>query len=598
MWWPIRLRVRRGGALTKSSFAAARAALLVAGAFQTGAALGQAVPVPPAVGVAPGTAPTRDQITPPPLPKPAPASRLKIDGGIERAPCPLADEAYKNIRVTIRAATFNGLKGASEEELRPLYADYLGQDRPVATICEIRDVVGTYLRSKGYLAAVQVPTQKIENGTVRFEVLYARVVAIRVRGNAGRTERLIATYLNKVTQDEVFNTRTAERYLLLARDLPGFDVRLALRPTGQGIGELYGDVTVVRTPLQADLNIQNLAARSTGRFGGQVRAEYNGLLGAGDRTTLGFYSTSDFSEQQIIQAGQDIRLGGEGLRIAGNFTYAWTHPDLRIDTANVRARTMFLTLEASYPFVRTQAANLRAAVGLDYVNQRVDFNGLPLTRDRLRVGYLRIDADAMQRVSAGVPAWRTAASLELRHGFDIFDATRGISPGGVPSSRFDGDPEATVIRLTDTTDLRVVRNVTFSITPRLQYAFDPLLSFEQYSTGNYTIGRGYDPGALIGDSGAGASAELRLDRVTPFKSRPLALQPFVFVDSAWVWLQGQPGSERLTSVGGGVRASYADRVRLDLTAAIPTRRVGLQAHRGDARFLMSLTTRLWPWGEN
>jgi hypothetical protein len=48
-------------------------------------------------------------------------------------------------------------------------------------------------------------------------------------------------------------------------------------------------------------------------------------------------------------------------------------------------------------------------------------------------------------------------------------------------------------------------------------------------------------------------------------------------------------------VGGGVRTSFANRMRLDLMLAVPTKRAGLQAERGDTRILMSLTTRLFPW---
>ena len=57
---------------------------------------------------------------------------------------------------------------------------------------------------------------------------------MRVRGNAGRAERTIAGYLNKLTEQEVFNRYDAERYLLLAGDLPGYHVRLALRSAGRG----------------------------------------------------------------------------------------------------------------------------------------------------------------------------------------------------------------------------------------------------------------------------------------------------------------------------------------------------------------------------
>nr|WP_245842938.1 ShlB/FhaC/HecB family hemolysin secretion/activation protein [Sphingomonas laterariae] len=548
--------------------------------------------------------PTREEIERPVAPPATTAPRLKVEGDIERAACPLADPAYANIKVTITDAVFNNLKGATAEELRPAYADYLGKEQPVAAICEIRDAAATLLRRKGYLAAVQVPTQKIENGTVRFEVLYARVTAIRVRGDAGRTENLIASYLNRLTRDEIFDRNNAERYLLLARDLPGHDVRLALRPAGTGPGELIGEVTVLTTPIEVDFNVQNYAAHDTGRWGGQVRAQLNGLTGMGDRTIISLYSTAQFDEQQILQLGHDFRVGGEGLTIGGRFTYAWTNPDLGVSTgaADLEARTLFANVEASYPFIRTQALNLRGAAGFDFVNQKVDFIG-PLNRDKLRVAYLRLDADAMDMAYLRAPDWRLAGSFELRRGLAIFDASDAcngiVCPGGqTPPSRLDGDPTSTLVRFSGLLEYAYSPMFSVAVMPRAQYAFDPLFSFEEYSAGTYTIGRGYDPGAIIGDSGAGFQVEARTGRFSPFTDADIAFQPFAFVDAAWVWNKNLPGDpQKLTSVGGGVRASLANRLRLDMALAVPTRNTRFADQKGDVRFLVSLTTRLFPWGD-
>jgi hemolysin activation/secretion protein len=152
-----------------------------------------------------------------------------------------------------------------------------------------------------------------------------------------------------------------------------------------------------------------------------------------------------------------------------------------------------------------------------------------------------------------------------------------------------------VIRAAATGEVQLIPNLSFSLSPRAQYAFDPLLSFEQFSGGNYTIGRGYDPGTIIGDSGVGLSAELKINQWAPFPGREIALQPFAFVDSAWVWTKG-PGDQHdnLVSVGGGVRASLFQRARLDMTLAVPTNSAGFQTRRGDVRFLVSLTTKLLP----
>jgi hemolysin activation/secretion protein len=564
----------------------------------------------------PPVAPTREEIERPiPTPLPRTGPRLTVEGDIERAPCALEGPAFRDIRFTLSDVAFEDLRGLPPEALRPAWAHLAGQEIPVAALCEIRDRAATILRNAGYVAAVEIPEQRIGDGTVRFQVLMARLTAVRVRGDAGRAERTIAAYLERLTGQEAFNRYEAERYLLLAGDLPGYDVRLALRPAGAGRGEVIGDVTVLRSPGQFDLNVQNFGSRELGPVGALLRGQFYGLTGLGDRTTVALFSTVDFQEQQTLQLGHDFRLGGEGLAISGQFTHAWANPDLGDPAVDVKARTLLATAEASYPFLRTQAENLRGALGMDLVNQRIAFNGLPLSRDRLRVAFLRLDMDGsdpaslrgLPGFSPAEPRWRAQGTLELRQGLDIFGASEGcgpglalcLAPGAVPPSRQEGDPTASLARFAAFGEYRPVREVTFALGMRAQATGNALLSFEEFSAGNYTVGRGYDPGTLQGDSGLGFQAELRYGSMAPRARGALAWQPFVFFDTAWVWNEDRilalPGRQRLSSAGGGVRATFADRFRLDVSLAVPLNRAGLQTERGDPRLLVSLTTRLWPW---
>ena len=567
-----------------------------------------AVSVPSYGQQAPTPLPTRDELDPESALQKPEARRVEIDGDIERAPCALADPAYANIKVTLTSASFNNLGPVQASDLRPAYAAYLGRELPIATICDVRDAAATILRRQGYLAAVQVPVQRIENGVVTFEILYAKLTTIRVLGKAGRNEALLEKTLSQLITGQPFNRLDAERYLLLARDIPGYDIRLSLKPIQTGAGDMLGEISVRHTPVQADLNIQNYAPRDSGRWGGQLRVQLNGLTGNGDRTTLGFYSTADFREQQVAQIAHEMQIGSSGLRFGGRFTYAWSHPSLGATFQNVRARTKFANAEMSYPFIRSQAASLRAAIGLDVVNQRVRFGGLPLSEDRLRVGYLRFDGEAVDLKGIGpgrTIGWRANGSLEFRHGFSIFGASpnclatpaRCLTAGNSPSLG-DGDPTATVVRFSGNVDLRVLRNVVVSVQPRAQTSSGALLAFEQFSLGNYTVGRGYEPGTLVGDRGIGVTTEVRLDSFRLSPGSKLAMAPYLFVDNGWVWNKGAAAGvnpERLNSFGGGVRLNIADRARLDMSVAVPRRRAGLQTERGDTRFLVSFTTNLFPW---
>jgi hemolysin activation/secretion protein len=556
--------------------------------------------------------PTREEVTRQGTAPPARVSpQLEVEGGIERAPCALDAPQYQAIRLTLRGAEFEGLQGLTRADLVSAYAPYIGRDVPISVVCEIRDRAATILRNAGYIAAVQVPEQRIEGGIVRFEVLMARLTQVRVRGNAAGAEAAIAAYLNHLTRQPVFNKYDAERYLLLASDLPGYTVRLTLRPAGTAPGEVIGDVIVQRLPAYADVNVQNGGSEELGRWGGLVRGQLFGLTGLADRTTFSVFSTADFREQQTVQLGHDFRFGSEGMSLSGNFTYAWARPS--IPDADVLAKTLLGTVELGYPIVRREARTIRGSVGMDYVNQNVELAHEPLTRDRLRVAFARLGLEMQKTNYSGVgwspaePPWHIAALFELRKGMQILGATDcGSGPlfarctglGDVEPSRLEGQSDATVLRYTFAGEFRPVPKLTLALGTRAQYAWKPLLSFEEFAAGNYTAGRGYDPGALLGDSGFGSQAEIRVGSRIPESASKPALEGYAFWDHAIVRNEDRlfviEGATRLNSVGGGARVNF-DRFTLDAALAVPLNRVGIDNRKPDPRVLISLTSRLWPW---
>jgi hemolysin activation/secretion protein len=583
------------------------------------AAAAQNVPAPP----------TREEIqrgqeSPPPRDT---SPRVTVEGGIERAPCPLADPRFADVKITMSDVRFDGLQIVAPEDLRSTWVEYAGHSVPVATVCEIRDRAATILRRKGYLAAVQVPPQRIEeNGVVRFDVLMARLVRIQVRGNAGRAERTIARQLAKLQDQPVFNTFDAERYLLLLQDMPGYDAHLTLRPAGTRPGEVIGEVAVSYTPVQIDASIQNLGSPEVGRFGGLIRARLNGLTGLADTTTLAFYNTTDWREQHVLQASHSFRLGSEGLTLGGDFTYAWTRPSVGAGDP-FRTKTMIATLRASYPLRRSLAENLYLGGGIDLADQRVRFSGVPISQDKVRVLFMRLDYDRTDSASIGStlgysaaePHWRLGGSLELRQGISVLGASapcpRAPAPvyaacPGLQLSHAEADPTAFVVRASGYGEYRPSPRIAFSIAPRAQYAPHPLLAFEEFSAGNYTVGRGYDAGALTGDSGVGVATEVRVGSLVPRKAGGWALQPFAFFDAARVWNQDERSiypidPQSLYSAGGGLRARWGNRARLDAFVAAPLKgiayyadpvsQVGLRRVKGDVRLLATLTVNLFPW---
>ena len=541
------------------------------------------------------------------------ANRFSVEGDIERGPCPLADPAFASTRVTFSSVEFTGLPGVPASVLDPAWRHLAGQEMPVAALCEVRDRAASILRGLGYLAAVQVPPQRIDaGGTVRMDVLAARLVEVQLRGDAGNSERLIAAHLEKLTAQEWFNTREAERHLLLLEDLPGFDVRLVLRSAGRQPGEVVGDVVIARRPIDLVAGAQNLGSRPTGREGAFVALTLNDLIGLGDRTTLSYYNTLDWDEQFILRGAHDLALGSDGLRLGGSVLIGRSKPDL--GGAPFRTDTFAAEAHLSYPFIRRQAQTLVGTAGFEVIDQELEFGNTLLSDDQLRIAFARIDHELVDPASiAGVggftarePRWRSAVSLELRQGIGGLGASHDCRPiadclpPNVPISNFFADPSSFVARLQGAFEFRPVPLLTVAVSPLAQFSDGPLLSYEQLSLGNYTIGRGFDPGIAIGDRAIGAAFELRYGSLFPRRKDALALEPFVFLDAAKAWVDdavAAPDPRRVVSAGGGLRARWGDRLDLGLTVAVPLERAGFQTARGDVRVLATATVRLLPWGD-
>ena len=578
-------------------------------------AAAMAVPVPAAAQFTP--APTREEIQRDTIDtRPAERAAVAALGDeVERAPCPLADPRFAELRTTLREAQFTGLDAIGPDLVRPAWEPYVGQDIPVAAVCEIRDRAATILRRSGYLASVQIPAQEIADGVVRFDVLVGRLTTVQVRGDPGRSAGALQRFVDRITGAEVFDIDAAERYLLLARDIPGLDVRLTLRPASSEIGgapgELVGIIDVARQPLAVDLNVQNFGSDEVGRFGGLLRARFNGLTGLGDETVVSGFLTADPSEQQVFQAAHSFFVGGEGLRLGAEFTYAETQPDVPGPDV-FDSRTIVASAFAAYPVLRSQTRNVSVSAGFDLIEQEVEFAGLPLSEDDLRVAFARIDYSSLDLASlvgrGGYspiePRLGVQASFELRHGIGGLGASDpcGVAfadcfaPGAVPLSRLDGDPSGFAMRAEGSIEFRPRPGILLALRPRVQYSPDRLLSYEQYSGGNFTVGRGYDPGAVIGDSGYGAQAEVAFGSLLPRTPGGVATQTFFYVDHVGVFTNGVPGDPQdITSAGGGLRLAIADRAFLETFIAVPIERAPTQARRGDPRFFLNLTVLLAPW---
>jgi len=546
--------------------------------------------------------PSREQIELPSAPEVTSAPQVNVaDASTRTAACPFDESA---LAVDLNSVVFvDAAGGPLPPAIAALLDDVVPADgrRPVGQLCDLRDEAARRLSAAGYVAAVTIPPQEIvdTDRSARLTVILARLAGVNVVGGdnaasrsiVARTERLKALYPLRVAD--------IERELLLASDNPGVEVLMTLR-RAERPGEVIGDLRVARRPFSVLATIQNLGSKTIGRETATVRAEAYDLTGNADVTFIGGSATLDFEEQLTVQAGHYMTLGS-GLNIGGSVTKGWSRPDL--DALDYRAESLIAAADFRYPVVRGTRRDAVIGGGFELVDQKAELNAggtaLPVTLDKLRVAYLSASTAVREPLPQGGEAWSAEATVSLRQGLDIFDATqRGQqTTSGYLPSRAEGDPTATVLRGGARTQIRLTPGFSLSTSLQGQYASGPLLAFEEYSVGNFTIGRGYDPGATSGDHALAARLEPAV--WFPTGTNKFAFQAYAFADAVRIWNEDSFTTENdrsVRSLGVGARAYVPGRLVLDVTYAKPLDPELNQPGAPDApaRLLLSLTTQFGP----
>jgi hemolysin activation/secretion protein len=125
-----------------------------------------------------------------------------------------------------------------------------------------------------------------------------------------------------------------------------------------------------------------------------------------------------------------------------------------------------------------------------------------------------------------------------------------------------------------------------------QYAFDPLLSSQQFGLGGRRFGRGYEPSELTGDSGAALSIEPRYDPPLNLLVRQPELYAFYEVGEVWQKspLVGQPKDASLASAGLGFRFQFGAQLFADFELAKPLTRDIASRGNKDIRPIFDIST--------
>ncbi len=552
--------------------------------------------------LAQAVAPSREQLAPsaPFVDRPKSTPRVNRQQ-VEPAPCAFTGNPS---RVAIRDIVFVGPNGTELHPdlaavVQPLRQAGLGEGG-LERLCVIRDDVNRAIEKAGYIAAVQFPPQDLSAGVLRLEIVSARIKEFRILDKTGRFAAIINRKLEQISKVTPLNQRQLERLLLEANDIPGLQIGLSLRPANTGPGEVIGEVAVNTEKGALIANLQNYGSRPLGREIGTIRGELYGLTGAGDRTAITYSNSLDWSEINSLQLAHDFSLDGQSTRLGMRVAYATSRP--AIPTISLKSDSMVLGIDLSRSIYRAIDSRADLSGGFEWLDQSTDQRSqqgsLPFTQDRLRVLFAQLEGSRRKLGDDGAVKGAVSGRIRVRKGLDIFGATTDQTPGPPPGlSRLEGNAKAAVFRGEFESEIWIPTNLGLSFAMMGQVATDPLLNLEEFQVGNFTFGRGYDPGANGGDNAIALRIEPRFR--SGVRNSRTSVEVFGFFDLVRIWNLDTGSVENnrlLRSLGAGIRINSPGRYTFDVLYAKPQdRALSTDVAIASPRLLLSLTVKLAPW---
>ena len=276
----------------------------------------------------------------------------------------------------------------------------------------------------------------------------------------------------------------------------------------------------------------------------------NSVLGFYDRFGIQGVLTSNPDELLFFNGFGEMPVSSEGTKIFISGSFSKSQPGSTLKQFKVEGNSNTFTVRASHPFIRSRGKNLKGYLGFTSRNSKTDLLNENITDDRLRILKLGMAYDFVDRLR-GVNLF----SFGLSKGMNIMDAS---GPGSLKLSRADGRSDFTklsgdILRLQELgSGWSLLTGVGW------QYAFDSLLSSEEFGLGGPQYVRAYDPSEVTGDHGIAFKLELQKCVKTNWNYLK-SLQSYLYFDHGTVALRNttavQDSSSSLTAVGLGMRGN-------------------------------------------
>ena len=509
--------------------------------------------------------------TQPNLPRlPAPPPEILNPSNTPKTPANPSNQFTDKFTVREFAAVdSNGNKSRvfREKELNTILKNFLNRPITFSELLEAGSELTRQYSQRGYVtSAAIIPPQRIRSGVVQIQVIEGILERIQVKVTGA--SRLNPNYVRSRLELAVSKPLNANRLLealQLLRLNPLIENISAELSAGSDIGKSVLKVKVKEAKsFSAQIAIDNVRSPSVGTFQRQVRLTEADLLGRGDGLSIG-YANTDGSNGVDLSYNLPINAHNGTLdfffsRITSNII------ESPFNVLDINAESREYQLTFRQPLIQTPTRELALGVGFARRETEATFiqelqAPFPSPgadeRGRTRISELRFFQEYTQRSPQNVIAFRSQFSF----GLGILGATINPTP---PDGRFFfWQGQAQLLHSLGNDKLLFLR-------ADVQLADKALPTLEQFGVGGQLTVRGYRQDYVLGDSGALASAEVRLPVIRD-KTRRAVLQVAPFADVGTVFNSDapNPSPNTLASLGLSLLVQSGDRFSARLDYGIP-----------------------------
>ena len=480
----------------------------------------------------------------------------KVPGSVMEPEVPEAksykpSKDLKKIRFILKKIVVKGSTVYSHNAFRRWQKRFIDKKVSLALIYRFAEKITAKYRNDGYLLsrAIVVP-QNIKNGVVTIQIVEGYIGNLKIRGPVKGSKMFLKSYGKALLRSSPLKAKDLERYLLLIDDLPGVSVESVLVPSKNEPGASELILTLKHKDMDSNAGIDNRGTKFNGPIQMRGATNANSVMGFYDRLGIQGVLTSNPDELLFFNGFGEMPVSSEGTKIFISGSFSKSQPGSTLKQFKVEGNSNTFTVRASHPFIRSRGKNLKGYLGFTSRNSKTDLLNENITDDRLRILKLGMAYDFVDRLR-GVNLF----SFGLSKGMNIMDAS---GPGSLKLSRADGRSDFTklsgdILRLQELgSGWSLLTGVGW------QYAFDSLLSSEEFGLGGPQYVRAYDPSEVTGDHGIAFKLELQKGVKTNWNYLK-SLQSYLYFDHGTVALRNttavQDSSSSLTAVGLGMRGN-------------------------------------------